>query len=265
MSRRGGVVEAVMLALAGVIAAQGCVTVASTSGSPGGAPAKRVERILFIGNSLTFANDLPRMVRDVVEHGTNMTVEYDAVAFPDFSLEDHWNDGRARRALQSGQWTLVVMQQGPSASAEGRQVLREYATKFAELGKHRGARSALYTVWPSRSRLGDIDAVIESHRLAAQDAGAGIVPVGVAWRGALREDPSLPLYADDGFHPSRVGTYLAALVFREWLTGEPPGGFTRTWRRPPPLAPPVASLLEDAAHLAVRDAVLATGGSPIPR
>lgn len=225
-------------------------------------PAARTERILFIGNSLTYSNDLPRMVRNVAAHGTDVAVQTETLAFPDFSLEDHWNDGRARRALESGHWTIVVMQQGPSASAEGRQVLRDYASKFAALGKIRGARSALYTVWPSRSRLSDLDAVIESHRLAAQDAGAGIVPVGVAWRAALREDPSLPLYADDGFHPSRAGTYLAALVFREWLTGEPSGGFTRTWRRAPRLAPPQASLLEDAAHRAARDGVLVPAGSP---
>lgn len=224
--------------------------------------APRTERLLFIGNSLTYTNDLPRMVREVTTHGTDVTVHTETVAFPDFSLEDHWNDGRARRALVSGRWTLVVIQQGPSASVEGRQLLREYATRFAALATTRGARTALYTVWPSRSRLGDIDAVIESHRLAAQDAGAGIVPVGVAWRGALREDPSLPLYAGDGFHPARAGTYLAALVFREWLTGAPCGGITRTWRRAPRLAPPQASLLEDAAHRAVQDGVLAPAGLP---
>jgi len=255
MSGRGGVAGAVMLALAGVIAAPVAVTVAPTPGAPGAGPAKRVERILFIGNSLTFANDLPRMVRDVVEYGTDVTVEYDAVAFPDFSLEDHWNDDRARRALLARRWTRIVMQQGPSASAEGRRVLREYAQKFADLAKDRGARVALYMVWPSRARLGDIDAVIESHRLAAADSGSEAVPVGHAWREVLRQDPSFPLYADDGFHPSRVGTYLAALVFREWLTGEPSAGITRAWRgaRGLRLSEAHAAILEGAAFRAAVD------------
>jgi hypothetical protein len=217
-------------------------------------PAARTERILFIGNSLTYTNDLPRMVRDAVAHGSGVVVDTGTVAFPDFSLEDHWNDGRARRALQSGRWTIVVMQQGPSAGAEGRRVLREFAQKFAALARARGARAALCTVWPARPRLGDFDAVIESHRLAARDAGGEAVPVGAAWRDVLAQDPSLALYASDGLHPSRVGTYLAALVFREWLTGEPSTGFTGTWRGAPRLARPQASLLENAAHRAVHEA-----------
>ena len=219
---------------------------------------RRTERILFIGNSLTYVNDLPRTVREVVAQGTNVTVHTETVAFPDFSLEDHWNDGRARRALQSGRWTVVVMQQGPSAGADGRRVLREFAGRFAGVAKQRGARVALYTVWPSRARLGDIDAVIESHQLAAHDAGGEVVPVGVAWRDVLAADASAPLYADDGFHPSRAGTYLAALVFRAWLTREPVAGVTKDWRGATRLGlkPAGVQLLEAAANRATGLAVV---------
>jgi hypothetical protein len=148
------------------------------------------------------------------------------------------------------------MQQGPSAGAEGRRVLREYGRRFGAIAKARGARVAMYTVWPSRARYGDMDRVIESHALAARDAGGSVVPVGVAWRAALRQDPALPLYDGDGFHPSRAGTYLAALVFREWLSGKPSGGFTQNWTgaRSLGLTPAQAEVLERAAHEAVSPA-----------
>ncbi len=59
---------------------------------------------------------------------------------------------------------------------------------------------------------------------AAQDVGGLLVPVGEAWRAAWRRDESLGLYGADGFHPSPIGTYLAALVFFERLTGRPAVG-----------------------------------------
>lgn len=211
------------------------------------------ERILFVGNSLTFANDLPRKVRELSEHHTAAHVESAAVAFPNFSLEDHWNDGRARRRLLSGSWTLVVMQQGPSGGAEGRRVLRTYAKRFGELAKSRGARVALYQVWPARQRLADLDAVIESHVIAAREAGGSVIPVGAAWRLALRRNPGIPLYGRDGFHPSPAGTYLAALVFRRWITGAPSRGVTGTWRggRQLSLSPDDGALLEEVSEAVV--------------
>jgi hypothetical protein len=37
--------------------------------------------------------------------------------------------------------------------------------------------------------------------------------VGYAWQAALKQNPSLNLWQDDGSHPSEAGTYLAACVF----------------------------------------------------
>jgi hypothetical protein len=101
-----------------------------------------------------------------------------------------------------------------------------------------------------------MDGVIESHALAARDAGGSVVPVGVAWRAALQEDASLPLYDRDGFHPARTGTYLAALVFREWISGQASIGFTSSWRgsRDLPLSAAQATIIEQSAHRAVIDA-----------
>jgi hypothetical protein len=39
-----------------------------------------------------------------------------------------------------------------------------------------------------------------------------LLPAGDAWRRAWRLDPDLSLYGPDGFHPSRLGSILAALV-----------------------------------------------------
>jgi hypothetical protein len=60
-------------------------------------------RILFIGNSLTAANDLPAVL-EAFARAQGVVVETRTVAFPDHSLQDHWNRREARRALAEGKW-----------------------------------------------------------------------------------------------------------------------------------------------------------------
>lgn len=146
------------------------------------------------------------------------------VALPDFGLQEHWEHGEALRGIRQGRWTHVVLQQGPSSMADSRAVLREFAKKFAFEAKAHGAKVVLYSPWTSRNRLAYMDAVKESYRIAAEDVGGALVPVGEGWREAWRRDPSLRLYAADDFHPSPLGTYLAALMFFQHFTGTSPVG-----------------------------------------
>jgi hypothetical protein len=70
----------------------------------------------------------------------------------------------------------------------------------------------MYMVWPSTDRFFDFDRVSESYRLAAEAIGGQLYPAGDAWRAAWAHNPSLALYGSDGFHPSSLGTYTAALT-----------------------------------------------------
>jgi hypothetical protein len=180
-------------------------------------------RILFVGNSLTAANGLPSMV-EALAHARGTAVEITSVAVNNFSLEDHWTEGQARSAIGQGRWSVVVLQQGPSSLPESRVLLRDYVRRFAAEAKKARARTALYMVWPAKSRERDFERVIESYALAARDVDGLLLPAGDAWREAWQLDPSLQLYAEDGFHPNRLGSYLAALVIWRGISGLPVTG-----------------------------------------
>ena len=177
-------------------------------------------RVLFIGNSLTYVNDLPSMIEAIA--GGPSRVDSDTVAYPDFGLEEHWRHGGALRAIRRGGWTHVVLQQGPSSLPESRRVLVQYARRFAPEIRKAGAEMVMYGVWPGADRLAYLDAVTASYAAAATETGATLVAVGEGWRAAWAADPSLQLYGPDGFHPSPLGTYLGALMFAEQLTGTRP-------------------------------------------
>ena len=198
-------------------------------------------RLLFIGNSLTYANELPAMVCALARSAGRQAI-CESVAKPDYGLEEHWNDGAARRAIARG-WDVVVLQQGPSALPESRSLLIAYTRRFDAEIKKAGARTALYMVWPSRARHGDFPGVSQSYAAAAKDVQGLLLPAGDAWRAAWAADAALPLYDPDGFHPSPVGTYLAALVIYEQVFASPPPS-----AHVPAAAQPVADLLRRVAH-----------------
>jgi hypothetical protein len=126
-------------------------------------------RILFVGNSLTYVNDLPGMVKALADSAGIPTVQTAQVAKPDYALEDHWSDGQARTVIAKGGWHYVVMQQGPSAVLANRANLRLWAATFAELIRTKGGTPALYQIWPQLVNFSDFDASSESYRLAAED------------------------------------------------------------------------------------------------
>src|SRR4051812_31473667 len=74
---------------------------------------------LFVGNSLTYTNDLPGLVRALAA-AVGHPLAVASVALPDYSLEDHWNQGDALRAIARGGWSFVVLQQGPSSLEDSR-------------------------------------------------------------------------------------------------------------------------------------------------
>ena len=176
-------------------------------------------RVLFIGNSLTATNDVPALVEAIAKANGERIVTR-TIAYPNFSLEDHWQKGDAKSAIADGGWSFVVLQQGPSALAESRVLLVDFAKRFAKEANHVKARTALFMVWPAANRAGDFDHVKLSYETAAREAGGIFLPAGEAWRRAWERDPKLALYGPDGFHPTQLGSYLAALVIYQGLTGK---------------------------------------------
>jgi hypothetical protein len=207
-------------------------------------------RVLFIGNSLTSVNDVPGLVEALSIAGRRRIV-CKTVAFGGYSLEDHWNRGDAQRAIAEGGWSIVVLQQGPSSLPESRALLVDYVRRFSQESKRIGATTALYMVWPAAERSADFDGVRTSYADAARAVGGIFLPAGEAWRAAWKWNAQLELYGADGFHPTPLGSYLAALVIYQRLSGKSPIGMPSTLRpsggSPIVVAPVVAAHLQQIA------------------
>jgi hypothetical protein len=212
-------------------------------------------RVLFLGNSLTYTNDLPSMLLRLARLAGDTTVEVAALAEPDYSLEDHWKQGVAPRWLRERQWEYVVMQQGSSALPASQVNLKMWTEQFAPLVRAAGAQPVLLMVWPLQDRLFDFPNVLTSYRNAAGSVGGIFVPAGDAWTVYGQYDR---LYAD-GLHPSGSGTYITALTLLERLRGIRPD-------RLPPIIPgmPVDSVTVRALQRAAIAALDRNPARPTP-
>ena len=181
-------------------------------------------KVLFVGNSLTYVNDLPGLVETVAE-AAGHSVETEVMASPNFGLGDHWLSGTPR-LIRELRPDIVILQQGPSTLASSQAYLREWTDSLSRVIREVGAQPALLMVWPPDDPQYSFGAVLASYRAAAEDVGGIFIPAGVSWLEVWKQDSTARLWGPDGFHPAPLGSIVAALtvvrtLFDESLVGLP--------------------------------------------
>ena len=220
------------------------------------APAER--RVLFIGNSYTYVNDLPGLlVQLAATSGVPPKLIAESITVGGATLESHWTTGTAQARIDERGWYAVVLQGQSVEPVFPGSTFAAYALKFAARTTAAGALPVFFGTWARASgdavygepwSGGTADAMqdrLTAAYSAAATKGAGVVAkVGEGFRLSLKTRPSLALHASDGSHPSLAGTYLAACVFYRQLAGKP---LPATATTPAGLAEPDASFLRGIA------------------
>lgn len=172
--------------------------------------------ILFIGNSLTYTNDLPKLV---MKRANKMGIRIASkmIAFPNYALEDHWNDGQVQQQIASKKYDYVIIQQGPSSQEEGRKMLLDYGKKLSNLCQLNGAQLCFFMVWPSLHYYNTFEGVIKNYEEAASTNNSILLPVGKVWKEHFDTTNHFDYYGPDGFHPSLSGSNKAAEVIVDYL------------------------------------------------
>jgi hypothetical protein len=176
-----------------------------------GAWAQQKLSVLFVGNSLTFSNNLPEIVKKVAACDS-VQLYYETIALPNYALVDHLAEGKVQERLASRHFDFVIVQQGPSSQSEGKQMLVDAGLTLSGVCRKTKTRLVFYMVWPFKSRMQDFPGVYKNYKLAADTTHSIFSPAGEAWVEAWKRSPALALYSFDNFHPSYDGSLLAAMV-----------------------------------------------------
>ena len=167
--------------------------------------------LLFVGNSLSYYNDMPDIVSEIAEY-YDLKVGVECLCAPGYALLDHWDDPNLERLITSGNFDYVILQQGPSSLPQGASWLRSYGQMIKDLADQWGAETAFYQVWPSVARYFSFEDVIRNYANAARSTESILFPVGAVWKSYIEITGDESLYGADSFHPSRKGSFLAAWV-----------------------------------------------------
>ena len=188
-------------------------------------------RVLFIGNSYTYFNDLPGLVASLARGARpSRAMQTEMVARPGVSLRDHWLDGAALAAIRRTRWDYVVVQEQSMLGvmlAHGRptvndpDLFHEFGRRFIREITAAGATPVLYLTWARRPSPETQDRLTRAYAALAAETGARLAPVGVAWQQARAQRPALELFDPDGTHPSPAGSYLAAATLLATITRTP--------------------------------------------
>ena len=191
------------------------------------AAADCTKRVLFIGNSYTYVNDLPRLVAELAKAGHQCTLDVRMIAPGGATLSNHWNNPATRGAVRDEHWDFVVLQEQSTLGAAQPttdQFFMPFAKKWADEIHRVGAEPVFYMTW-SRERLPQQQAFIsDAYLRAAKETKSSVAPVGMAWERVRRIYSSIELYESDGSHPSPAGSYLAACVIYATLFHQSPEG-----------------------------------------
>jgi hypothetical protein len=212
--------------------------------SPPDAPPASL-RVLFVGNSYTFYNDLPgliaRMGAAAARAGRGPVITVDSVTAGGASMRSHWDTGTAPARIMAGPWDAVVLQGQSVEPVLNTPEFRTYSLRLGGLATARGARPVFFATWPRRAGdalyaqswsggtpQGFNTRMHAAYAEVAAMSSGGLAAVGNAWMRALGARPTIDLYDPDGSHPSAAGSWLAACVLYRALTGSPAPAETET-------------------------------------
>jgi hypothetical protein len=191
-------------------------------------------RILFVGNSYTYVNDLPTVFRNLAR-AAGQNVATGEVANGGETLAQHLSSGDAPSAIDGSGWQFVVLQEQseiPAVEALRQAEFYPATRSLVSTIRATGATPVLLETWAHRAGWSDYGldepamqtALNQAYGTIGSQLGVVVAPAGQAWQVALKLDPSVVLWQDDGSHPTLSGTYLAACVLYTRVFGRSPVG-----------------------------------------
>lgn len=250
--------------------------------------AGRKLKVLFIGNSYTYVNDLPQVTADITA-SMGDTLVFDSYTVGGYTLAQHLSDPLAIQKINSAQWDYVILQEQSIEPAEPDWFVQSYyaaryldqiiaandsCTKvmyYMTWGYKNGEPSFCGTSFPAPCTYEGMDNVIRMRYRAYADSAvlasigysgatvsgfqparqAQVSPVGAVRHYIRHQYPSIELYQTDGSHPTEAGTYAAGCTFYAALFHKDPSQISYNYT----LNTTDASNIRNAAKLVAYDSM----------
>lgn len=222
-------------------------------------------KVLFIGNSFTFMNEMPKTFQKIAKtNGKDVFVDKSTKGGADWNY--HANNPMTYKKLKSKDWDYVVVQAKSYEPTEPQDSIdvntipygQQIMDSIRELSPN--ARIILYMTWGykngrkgvkgSEDFYGMYSTLYNSYHNFADKFQVAISPVGQVWKNMRMEVKDTNLYVADNFHPNHNGSYISACTFYAALFQE---RMSKKTYVPKKVDASLAKLIQDMAFETVMD------------
>lgn len=222
-------------------------------------------RVLFLGNSQIYFNELPRIVEALSESAAEDRPRIKASQFVSggASLESLWElgaaEGKPRALIASEKWDFVIVQEIYTYYSKP-ESFNKYATLFDELIRQHGSRTVIFCTASVNDLYPDGFHKLHEMQIAlGKKLNVPVAAAGKCWLQYWGDNPSpqerLALYHADKAHPGVKGSYIYACSLYVLLTGTSPVGLTNRVPKQPAdaITPDEAKRFQEAAWTVYQD------------
>jgi len=186
----------------------------------------KMKKILFIGNSHTYMNDMPELVRRMVEDAAGEECQVFMLAYSGRSLKWHMDEEyfSERFNILHGHYDYCIIQECAHPMTEFEDTIK-YTHEIIELCKKVNTTPIIFETWAEKDKPENQSEMNRRYRKIAEDEGVKLAPIGEIWSKVLKEfanEPDADLYYKDGAHASGLGDYLVAMTLTKTITGRLP-------------------------------------------
>jgi hypothetical protein len=185
-------------------------------------------RVVFVGNSYTYANDLPMLYRALARsQHPDRDIETDAFVTPGGYLSERWREGAVQKFLKTNRVDVLVLQEagGWLRCADHPSLRTAFACtdslrthkRYAEFAAKLGVRTVILGTWGADVR--EQATISRVTRRLSKAIDALPADAGEAILELRKIDDSIPLFTDRALHPTPDASMLAAVMLYAAIDG----------------------------------------------
>ena len=203
---------------------------------------QKTYKILFVGNSHTYYNDMPKMFKGLCD-ADKINCEVTSITSPGYKLSqfaDKTNmyGSQVYQALTNNTWDYVVLQENRAVLVEKEEEAEAAVNTLYTLIHNAGAKMVIYATQPNNIGstfkvdslslfLSDfqIEQILTRNNFKIADEYDGLVAAsGTNFMRVMQDYPKITMYKTDNLHPSVTGSYLAACTIYNTIFDRSPYG-----------------------------------------
>lgn len=172
-------------------------------------------RVLFIGNSHTYFNDMPYIFKKICEENGIKNIEVTMLARGYKGLDYHLKEPQTRFNILYGNYNYIILQH--LQSGFNKNVLLTSVEKLKNIIDNTASKVILYMTWTLKSEREKQLEMTSGYLEVGKKLGIKVAPVGIIWWKFFDKFPNKELYFEDNKHASPLGSHLAAYTIYDTI------------------------------------------------